>query len=147
MFGNRFAAGDKRRTHPFRRGYCAKQHPWLGEIHDIGPARRRFYFDIVLSNDRVGIIISINLPLNLRTVHIKFWSVSLGRQVSPGKIGKLLFSKPNMFCKKKNRQGLTFSSHFRQRFHGTEKCSSCHKPCRSKTLSERECTGFTLSRK
>ena len=70
MFENRFAAGDKRRTHPFGRGCCAEQHPRLGDIHDIGPARRRFYFNIVLNNDRVGIILSINLPLNLWKVPI-----------------------------------------------------------------------------
>ena len=62
MFGKRFAAGNKRQTHPFGRGCCAEQHPRLREIHDIGPARRRFYFNIVLNNNRVGIIISLSFP-------------------------------------------------------------------------------------
>ena len=83
MFGKRFAAGDKRRTHPFGRGCCAEQHPWLGKIHDIGPAQRRFYFNVVV-NYRVGIIISINLPLILWKVPIKFSGVSLGSQRESG---------------------------------------------------------------
>ena len=78
MFGKRFAAGDKRRTHPFGRGCCAEQHPRLREIHDIGPARRRFYFNIVVNNYRAGIILIINLPLNLWKVPMKFRGVLAG---------------------------------------------------------------------
>ena len=84
MFGKRFAAGDKRRTHLFGRGCCAEQHPRLGEIHDIGPVRRRFYCNIVDNNYRVGIILNMDLPLNLWKVPIEFRGVPLGSQRESG---------------------------------------------------------------